>query len=152
MKDYIDILENEIGLLNEAIRYLKDSYQNCQKIKVKKLNEYSSEELIEIEALTARFSRVSDIIMKKIFRYIDEIELELNNSVIDRINSAEKRGLISSAENWMNIRNIRNQIAHEYSNLQLKEIYSNVMNYCEEIFSTHQNIIDYYNNLKNKTK
>jgi len=35
MKDYIDILENEIGLLNEAIKYLKESYQNCQKIKVK---------------------------------------------------------------------------------------------------------------------
>jgi len=90
--------------------------------------------------------------MKKIFRYIDEIELELNNSVIDRINSAEKRGLISSAEIWMNIRNIRNQIAHEYSNLQLNEIYSNVMKYCEEIFSTHKNIIDYFNNIKNKTK
>lgn len=57
---------------------------------------------------------MSDFLIVKIFRLIDILELEKPGSVIDRINRAEKRGIIDSAESFKDILRLRNDISHEY--------------------------------------
>ena len=44
--------------------------------------------------MTSRFARLSDIIIQKIFRLIESLELEEPGTVRDRINQAEKWGII----------------------------------------------------------
>ncbi|HZX21249.1 MAG TPA: hypothetical protein VFF25_02545, partial [Clostridia bacterium] len=48
-------------------------------------------------------------------------------SVIDRINRAEKRGLISSAEVFKEIRYIRNDISHEYIPTAIEQMFTRVL-------------------------
>ena len=58
---------------------------------------------------------------------IDILELERPGSVIDRINRAEKRGLISSAEIFKEIRYLRNDISHEYIQTAIEQIFEKVL-------------------------
>ena len=48
------------------------------------------------------------------FRTLDQIELADEGTVLDRLQRAEARGLISSAERWRELRLLRNAIAHDY--------------------------------------
>ncbi|GIV29701.1 MAG: hypothetical protein KatS3mg028_0767 [Bacteroidia bacterium] len=152
MRDILDILEYEIGHLREALRYLNESYHRCLKIDIGSKFPLSDDELIELEALSARFSRCVDIILKKIFRYMDELELENNKNIIDRIQSAEKRELISSDKDWFDIRNLRNYIAHEYSSMNFRDTISEIIKYTPEVLKTGENIIHYTLKIKNKLK
>ena len=111
-KDELDLLKTELKLLDDQKDVLQYSYGKCRKLGIKE--SYSIEELDGFEALTSRFARTSDILIQKIFRLLDIIELESPGSIIDIINRAEKRGLISSAAKFKEIRRLRNDIAHEY--------------------------------------
>ena len=53
--------------------------------------------------------------------------MEKPGSVIDRINRAEKRELISSAAIFKEIRRLRNDITHEYTPTELEEMFKNVL-------------------------
>jgi hypothetical protein len=55
---------------------------------------YSDDEFDDMETLASRFARVSDIIFQKLFRNIDQVELEDKGSFIDAVNRAHKRELI----------------------------------------------------------
>ena len=39
---------------------------------------------------------------------------EKTSAVIDNLDRAERLGLLSSADEWMTMRNLRNQMIHEY--------------------------------------
>lgn len=123
-KNEIELYRHEYSLLKKSAAMLENSYERCKRIGIK--SDYTVEELEKFEALTSRFARTSDIIVQKIFRLIDMIELEPNGTIIDRINRAERRGLINSADTFKNIRRIRNDIAHEYVPSVLEEIFIEV--------------------------
>jgi len=110
--DYLALLKEESANLESAAKALDYSRDKCVPLLEK--NSHSLNELEHIEALTSRFSRLCDILIQKIFRLIDEIELENEGTVRDRINRAEKRGVINSAQQFIEIRRLRNKISHEY--------------------------------------
>ena len=124
-KDEKELLEIELKLLEEALKMLTYSYTICDKIGIKE--DYAYEELDKFEALTSRFARTSDILIQKIFRLIDLLELETSGSVLDRINRMEKRDLISSSEVFKEIRRLRNDIAHEYIPEAIETIFKKVL-------------------------
>ena len=66
------------------------------------------------EALTSRFARLNDFLLQRVFRTLDQIELADEGTALDRLQRAEARGLISSAERWRELRLLRNAIAHDY--------------------------------------
>lgn len=68
-----------------------------------------------LEGLASRFARLADLLTQQIFRVGDQIELLDEGTVIDRLNRAEKRRWIDSAERWKEIRLLRNRISHEYA-------------------------------------
>jgi hypothetical protein len=78
-----------------------------------------------LESLTSRFARLADLLIQRIFRLVDEIELTGGGSILDRIYRAEKRGWASAAE-LIKIRELRNLIAHEYATEKMSEIYAAV--------------------------
>ncbi len=123
--ELLDVLKEELRSLDEAARILEYSFENCRKIEIK--NEYTFPELDQLEAFTGRFARLSDMLIQKTFRLIDTIELEGEGTVRDRINSAEKKGLITSAELFAEIRIVRNDIAHEYNTEAVREIYKKTL-------------------------
>lgn len=58
------------------------SYQRCEALETKE--NYTDEELEHFESLTGRFARLSDLLIQKIFRLIDQIDLEDQGTVKDR--------------------------------------------------------------------
>ena len=112
MKNVRNALRSELKDLGKASDVLSHSLDKCSKIQVRA--DMSFEELESFEALTARFARLSDIVTKKILRYFDVIDLEDAGTVRDRINRSEKKELITSSEDMIEIRSLRNEIAHEY--------------------------------------
>lgn len=119
------VLKSEIEILEKAGNVLKHSLDKCSNIKVKET--YSEEEMDLLELLTARFARLSDILIQKILRLLDEIELESSGTVRDRINRAAKKGAVINAEKLIEIRVLRNQIAHEYLPEEVVLIFGKVL-------------------------
>ena len=52
--------------------------------------------------------------MQRVFRTLDQIELMDEGTPLDRLQRAEARHLITSAERWRELRLLRNAIAHDY--------------------------------------
>ena len=110
--NYIQNLHDVMLQLGQAEKHLKVSYKRCQKIGLQ--SPHTEDHLIEFEALTGRFERLVDILIHKLFRALDSVELVDGGTLIDTINRAEKRGLIDSAINLRALKDLRNEIAHEY--------------------------------------
>jgi hypothetical protein len=83
------------------------------------------EQLERLESLTSRFARVADLLTQRVFRLFDEIELTGPSTVLDRIYRAEKRGWLDASQ-MIDIRELRNMIAHEYAAEKMTEIYAAV--------------------------
>jgi hypothetical protein len=126
-KDLVLLLREELQLLDKAAEILKYSYGVCSEIGIKE--EYSFEELDKFESFTGRFARLSDLLIQKIFRLIDDIDLESQGTIRDRINRAEKKELIKSADVFIEIRVVRNQVAHEYIQDEIQELFEKVLEY-----------------------
>lgn len=123
----VDLLRDELAALDKAAEYLQFSYQRCVELAGKA--ELTSVELERFESLTGRFARLSDLLIQKVFRLIDQFDLEDMGTVRDRINRAEKKRLIESADEFIRIRELRNAIAHEYSADAMNEIFTLVQRY-----------------------
>lgn len=96
-----------------------------------------------LEALTARFARLVDNLTQKLFRAIDAIELIDEGSLLDRFNRMEKRGIVPSVEQLIEIRQLRNQIAHDYALEDLIPLYQSVFYHCEKLFNIVNAIANY---------
>ncbi len=125
MNNIKEVLNQELAQLENARDILQYSYEKCCRIGVK--IGFTYEELESFEALTSRFARLSDIIIQKILRFFDVLDLEEAGTVRDRINRAEKKGVVESADDFIKIRILRNEIAHEYKPETIYDIFEQVM-------------------------
>ena len=73
MKNLNRLLKNEIIDLGKAGMVLEYSYQKCRNVHVSP--DLTNEELESYEALASRFARLSDIIIQKVFRSIEALDL-----------------------------------------------------------------------------
>lgn len=115
-EDVKKILTEQEKTLSAASQVLQESYGRVQAIlaKSKGSSPLSSAESESCEALTSRFARLRDLLVQRVFRTVDQIELVDEGSILDRLNRTEKREIIESAEKWKEFRELRNDIAHEY--------------------------------------
>ncbi|HHX60837.1 MAG TPA: DUF86 domain-containing protein [Epulopiscium sp.] len=144
MRDYTDeklLYKQELELLTNSAQVLQRSYDICEKIGIKE--DYTFDEHDRFEALTSRFARTSDILIQKTLRLIDIIELENTGSIIDRLHRAEKREIIASAEEFKNIRRLRNNIAHEYTQLDLERMFQQVLEICPVLLDAVERVKKY---------
>jgi hypothetical protein len=132
-----------IEILESAVRWLERSYAICQKIGSK--TRYSSEEFDAFETLTSRFARVSDIFIHKVFRAMDVVEMEDGGTIIDVVNRAHKRNLFESVDEIRVIKDVRNEIAHEYIQNDLAGIFEDVLRLTPKLFALLNNVRSYCN-------
>lgn len=111
-KQHIELIQSEIKQLYASLETLKLSVVKCQLIGSKDF--YSFEEQESFDSLTSKFSRTSDIFTHKVLRTTWILLHEAFLPFIDFVNVSEKIGLIESADSLLIIRDVRNQIAHEY--------------------------------------
>ena len=76
--------------------------------------EYDQDLAERVEAFVGRFARLQDTLGDKLLPLLLTALGEKITSAIDNLEKAEKLGLIASADDWMIIRQLRNQMVHEY--------------------------------------
>lgn len=119
------LLAHELKVLADARDLLVYSFNKCSSIGIREA--YEPEQLESFEACTGRFARLSDILIQKIFRLVDDLDLETQGTIRDRINRAEKKELIADSDVFVEIRMVRNEIAHEYLPEAIRDIFAKVL-------------------------
>ena len=125
-------LKEDIESINKATMVLSYSLEKCTKISVKA--NYTMEELDVFENLTSRFARTSDIYTQKIMKGIILILREDARTFLDSVNLFEKLN-ITDAEDLKLIRDLRNEISHEYRLSDISEIFESVLEYSVKLLS-----------------
>ena len=115
------LLDGQLKLVAQAARRLEESLQRVPLAELDELAD-TPEGAERLDALTSRFARLSDLLIQQIFHLADQLDLESEGTLIDRLNRAEKRGWIGSANDWKRIRELRNRINHEYPPERWKQI------------------------------
>ncbi|WP_330925453.1 hypothetical protein [Candidatus Sororendozoicomonas aggregata] len=139
-EEKLRLLEKQLRQMHKAAAGLSWSLQRCQPLDSQQL---SAEDEEKFETLTARFARMSDILIQKIFRRVDDLDLESPGTVRDRINRAEKKELIDSARDFVVIRELRNAIAHEYEDEALSNIHAEVLRLTPVLLAVPEKINQY---------
>ncbi len=67
-----------------------------------------------VEAFVGRFGRLQDTVGDKLLPLLIAALGEKSSAAIDNLDRAERLGLLKSADEWMTMRNLRNQMIHEY--------------------------------------
>lgn len=120
-----------------ALEYLK----KIMPLTVESYKKLNIEEESFIDQMIFRFSKLQDTMGEKLFPSLLELMGEEIKSkpFIDRLNRIEELGLLYKNE-WMDLRNKRNEVAHEYSFNQ-----EEVVDGINTIYDSIQKLIAIYN-------
>lgn len=139
---YLEHAVEEIAAAQAAAEALRYSY--AHRPETREGSDYDQAEWERWDALTVRFARLADLVTQRIFRAIDAVEfVGSGTSFVDRLGRAEKRGHVDSAYEWKEIREIRNQIVHEYANDELLELIADVVRHAPTLLDTVGRLASY---------
>ena len=127
--------------LQGALKWLERSHTQCQLINLK--SKLSDDDFDKLENLTSRFARVTDLLINKMYRAIDLVEFKQPGSLIDTINNAEKKQLIDSVEQARTLKDIRNEIAHEYILEDQLAMFNEVLEQTSQLITLSKKAISY---------
>jgi len=117
-KKALDKSVDAIKLVEASLKAIKPYYPG--KI-------YSPKEREPYDALSDRFTRAVEISLKFFRSYEKLMYGENSESTRDLLNRMEKLELISSVILWLQMRDLRNRIVHDYLPGEIKEIYDSIM-------------------------
>ncbi len=135
-----NLLENRV-LLEKQLFWLNHSFDEVQKVGLK--SEYEVSEFDSYENLCSRFSRMIDFLVRKIFRSIDEVEFENQGTLIDTVNHAHKRGLFETIDSVRQIKDLRNEIAHEYIDDALQDLFEDIVKFTPVLIEMAETTLKY---------
>jgi len=135
-------------LLEKQLFWIEISYNECTQIGIK--TNYNIEEFGKFETLCSRYSRGIDFLIRKIFRTLDEYEFENQGTLIDVVNHAHKRGLVKDIDELRIMKDIRNNIVHEYIEDELTDIFEEVLEYTSKLIDMIQNTLAYMERYSNQ--
>ena len=139
--DYINTADIHAMRLNEALMQVKQLVP----LPILSISQLSTQQLAFLDMVTLRFGKLQDIVGVKIMPLILEILAEDAITFIDKLNKLEKLGYISSSDWWIELRELRNQIAHDYPNNE-KLICANI----SMLVDKSAELLDFWNVLKTK--
>ncbi len=108
----LTICEKHAERLSWALEALSDK-QPFKPVIVQSLNDV---DLAICDQFLVRFSKLQDLMGAKLLPAILELTYEEGelNTFIDKLNRLEKIGAIDSTSEWLELREMRNQLAHDY--------------------------------------
>jgi hypothetical protein len=137
----LEVLRVNLHNLSSSLAWLRRSYNRCRVIGIKA--EYTEDEFDQFEILTSRYARTTDLIVNKTIRSIDVVEFLDGGSSIDAANRAEKRGIIESVLELRELKDLRNEIAHEYETEDLSKLFATVLEAIPRVCAIADRIIRY---------
>ena len=117
------LLEQGLADLAEARRHLDYSFRQVAGLP-DSLQGATENQLESVEAFTGRFARAVDLLVNKVLRSLDRVELKSEGTLLDVVNRAEQRGFVNRAEELREMKDVRNMIAHDYAGAKAAEIFA----------------------------
>ena len=130
------VLRANREVLDQALPSFRRSLQKCRSLDLAGPRSFEVEE--SLDALTSKFARVSDIFTQKVLKSLVLLTREDAPTFVDRMNLCEKLGVISSSADLIEVRDLRNQIAHEYLSENLTEVDGDCLGLSEKLLSEIQ--------------
>ena len=143
----IEILQENISGLKEARKWLQRSYDICRNYSLPPVKD---EEMDAFESLTSRYARAGDMLFNKVFRSIYYIENAETASLLDVTLFMEKIGVVDDAVEVRKIKELRNDIVHDYAFDDLNGLFKEVLNLTPALINSIQRAINYSEKLKKK--
>jgi hypothetical protein len=140
----IQLLQTESQLLDASIETLLRSVEKCSLIPVK--DEYTFEEQESFDSLTSKFNRTSDLLTQKVLRTKWMLLHESFVPFIDMMNVCEKMRIVCSANQLIGIRDMRNQITHEYIPDALRDLVPEVIEMTQQLVENINCCADFLRN------
>ena len=126
-----EIFCENLKLFNKSIFWLKRSLQRVKSIE--NFEKLTEEQLEIIETLMNRYSRAIDILINKVLRSLDYLELEESSRKLDIVIRAEKRGFVRDYNILIEMKDLRNELAHEYLEERLRDRLEEVISKSREL-------------------
>jgi uncharacterized protein YutE (UPF0331/DUF86 family) len=117
------LLKQGLADLADARKHLDYSFQQVEGLP-ETLTGVTEAQLESVEAFTGRFARAVDLLVNKVLRSLDRVELKPEGTLLDVINHAEKRGFVDRSEELREMKDVRNMIAHDYAGAKAAEIFA----------------------------
>ena len=136
----------------EKILNTKKTTKDLFPLDIDTLKNLSETKQDKIDVLIFRFSKLQDLLGKKIFKNILEYSgFNTNISFLEILSELDKESLIN-IDTWLELRDIRNAIAHEYP--EEEETVVNELNFIYEnvdyLISITHKLEEYFNEIKAK--
>lgn len=119
-------LDENLDLCRKALASLEYSVKKCSKL-LEDGQERTPEGEESLEALTARFARAVDLFTQKVLKSFFLLLRENVLTQIDKANYLEKLQIIEKRDELLVLRDLRNEIAHEYKNTTRDELFALVL-------------------------
>jgi hypothetical protein len=151
----IDKLRETIAVLQVHHQRMKFARNNLSQFFPLSLNTYeilTPEQISFTDQLIYRFSKLQDLMGRKLFVFILQGLGEDTENIpfIDILNRLEKLSIMADPDQWLELRETRNLVTHEYpyhqdeyveglnalynQSLKLSEIYSGIIDFTEKRF------------------
>jgi hypothetical protein len=112
------IAEQLIQITSKEVRYLLRTTARFDALSidiswVKSLDE-NDENSEMLDAFVSRYTRLQDTLGDKLLPILLRVSLEKTGTQLDNLLRAEKLGWVESTESWVELRELRNRLVHEY--------------------------------------
>lgn len=147
-QELIERLEREFDICDRHIQRISEALNRLSvdlPMSVECYANLDEEQIRCMDQFIFRFSKLQDAIGTKIFRYVlDYLDEDISSLPMrDVLNRLERYHFIDSAEEWSYIRELRNEIAHDYPLLENEAV--SVLN---ELISKVPVLTEIYTRLK----
>ena len=107
----------DIGVTHaERLQWAMNKLSAMQPFTADKLQHLSAMDMAVLDQFIVRFSKLQDVMGAKLLPAVLELTHEEGDlsTFIDKLHRLEKIGAIPSADQWLKLREMRNQFAHDY--------------------------------------
>lgn len=112
LNQVLEILSLEDKLLQDVADRLFIKAQYDEQWLTEVLNDSNLSD--RLESFTSKFCRMQDNMVDKFLPLYLQQQGEITGSAIDNLRKLERIGLIENAEAWVEMRQLRNRLVHEY--------------------------------------
>lgn len=139
-KDFKILLDSNKFKLIKSLKLLQASFDKI--VPYDNNKNYSPEESEPYDALSDRFSRAIEISIKFFRSYELFLFGENSDTLRDLLNTMNKLELITSVGLWIEMRNVRNRIVHDYLPEEIKQLFDSILlEYAQELIRLSEKII-----------
>jgi len=142
LEDYLKIAQKQVVVLQKALRTLKN----------REIDLENEETIFIVDSLLFRFSKLQDFLGQKIFRIFLEYQGIGLSSFYDVLKELEKEEILD-IDLWGSLREIRNELAHEYPDKEeIEEKIVFIISKVNDLIKVYEKIKDKFYEIKQKRK